>query len=206
MLDLVFPPHCVGCGKVGLSWCQHCLQELSQQPLQPHLRELPPMSGIIATAPHEGKLQEAIHALKYYGVTELATPLAQRLFTCLQATNWTYDTIIPVPLYITRLRERGYNQSQIIGLKLAEALNMPLVPTALERQRQTTSQVGLSREERAKNVDGAFRAASNMVTGRRILLIDDVLTTGATLLACAAALFDAGAIAVYGITVTAARY
>ncbi|RMG87677.1 MAG: ComF family protein [Chloroflexi bacterium] len=164
------------------------------------------MSGVIATSPHEGKLQDAIHALKYYGAIDLAAPLAQRLIVCLEATEWTYDTIIPVPLYITRLRERGYNQSQIIGLKLAEALNMPLIPTALERQRQTTSQVGLSREERAKNVDGAFRAASNIVTGKRILLIDDVLTTGATLLACTAALFDAGATAVYGITVTAARH
>ncbi|PJF37673.1 MAG: hypothetical protein CUN55_20880, partial [Phototrophicales bacterium] len=88
LLDLVFPPHCAGCGKVGSSWCQRCQQELSHHPIQYHFRELPPMSGVIATSPHEGKLQDAIHALKYYGAIDLAAPLAQRLIVCLEATEW----------------------------------------------------------------------------------------------------------------------
>jgi len=131
-----------------------------------------------------------------------------------RAKGWQFDTIIPVPLHTHRLKERGYNQSELLAAIVADETMIPMVTVAVERTRLTRSQVGLSATERRRNlVDAfiahpdldAFIAHPDLVTGKSILLIDDVYTTGATLGACAQALFDAGALSVYGLTVTAAQ-
>ena len=113
--------------------------------------------------------------------------------------------IIPVPLHTTRLRERGYNPPQLIGERMAQTNLKTFYPRGANRVRSTASQVGLSRSERQQNLQDAFHADPRLISGQRILLIDDVQTTGATLQEAAHALFNVGAVAVYALTVTAAR-
>jgi ComF family protein len=119
--------------------------------------------------------------------------------------NWTIDMIVPVPLHTTRLAERGYNQAQLLGEHVAIETSIPCLPDAVHRQRQTQSQVTLNAAERQMNMVDAFQAHPSIVSSQRILIIDDVYTTGATLSACGQALLQAGAQAVYGLTVTVAR-
>jgi ComF family protein len=204
-LDWVFPPHCAGCGTVDTTWCDACRRRLDAVPISPRRRRLPPLNAVAASGSHSGMLRAAIHALKYDHAHALAAPIGDRLAACFRLSGWTVDMIIPVPLHTTRLRERGYNQSQLIGERMALTLSLPCFPTALTRRRSTASQVGLSRDQRQQNLADAFYADPMLVAGRRLLLIDDVQTTGATLQAAAHALLNVNAVAVYGLTVTAAR-
>jgi ComF family protein len=162
-----------------------------------------PRFSIAATGIHEGKLQQAVHALKYVGAAELIAPLGNRLIAVLDELKWTIDTIVPVPLHAARQRERGYNQSQQLGAYMAQVLGVSCDPSALLRWRDTPPQVGLNREQRRANVRGAFQATTAL--NGSVLLIDDVFTTGATLQDCARAAYEAGADTVFGLTVTAAR-
>jgi ComF family protein len=130
--------------------------------------------------------------------------MAQNLLACLQTLGWQTDLITNVPLGKSRLKERGYNQVTVIARPLAMAMNLPLATQAIVRERETRSQVGLSAQERLTNVAGAFRALPNIVSGKSVLLVDDVATTGATLNACAAALRTAGAVRVYALTLARA--
>jgi ComF family protein len=131
--------------------------------------------------------------------------LGQRLAAAYQQLDWTIDIIIPVPLHISRYRERGYNQSQEMAMELAAQIGCPCEPDAIERTRATQSQVGLNREERLTNLDDAFVAHMAAIAGKTVLLVDDVQTTGTTLAMCANAAMQVGAAAVFGMTVTAAN-
>ncbi len=204
-VDLLFPPRCAGCGRVDTSWCAACQQALDTLPLQIQYATLPLFTHSAATGIHEGKLQQAVHALKYADALMLATPLSERMIACLQALHWQFDLIAPVPLHTVRLRQRRYNQAELLAEALAEAFGIRCAPRALERLRDTPPQVGLNRQQRWANVHQAFAADPAQVTGAAILLIDDVFTTGATLQACARAALDAGARTVMSLTVTAAR-
>ncbi|MCB9453880.1 MAG: ComF family protein [Anaerolineaceae bacterium] len=205
-MNLLFPPRCAGCGRVDTGWCTTCQRETEQAATPRHIHPLPPLTDIAATAVHAGKLREAVQALKYENARRLAAqPLGERLVQRLAALDWPVDALIPVPLHTDRLKSRGYNQAQLLGAYVAEHMNLPTLPAALYRQRDTQSQVELSAQERLANVQDAFTADSGAVSGKTLLLIDDVYTTGATLSACAAALLAAGARAAYGLTVTAAR-
>ena len=157
-----------------------------------------------AAALHDGPLQPAIHALKYDGQLELTPILTRYLRALVAAPPWpailrTVDGIVPVPLHKDRLLERGYNQAALLATGLAVGSCTPVLDSAIERVRATKSQVGLTALERADNVVGKFKANPRLVTGRRLLLVDDVFTTGATMRECAVALREAGAIAVYGL-------
>jgi ComF family protein len=204
-LDLLYPPRCAGCGRVDTLWCSRCQQEIDAIPFPDRLAALPPLRGRATTGVHDGKLQQAVHALKYENGRALAITLGERLSRCLEKQGWTIDIIIPVPLHIRREKARGYNQAQLLGAYVAAQHNLPLVCTAITRRRDTAAQVGLTRDQRQANVYGAFSANPTEVTNQKILLIDDVFTTGATLQACAQAALDAGAAAAYSLTVTAAR-
>ncbi len=186
-------------------WCSTCQQTLDALALQIHQVALPPLVRSAATGLHEGKLQQAVHALKYEGVVSLAAPLSARMIAGLQVLHWKFDLIVPVPLHASRQRWRHYNQAHLLGEALELALRVPCAPDAIERLRATPPQVGLSRAQRQSNVEGAFAADPSRVAGAVVLLVDDVFTTGATLQACARALLAAGAPAVYSLTVTAAR-
>lgn len=204
-LDLIFPPRCAGCGRVDVRWCDRCQRSLEAVPSAARVALRPPLTAAAATGAHDGLLQRAIWALKFDNGRCLAGPLGDRLAARLGALGWPADIIVPVPLHPARLAERGYNQAQLLAERLAAAAGLPCVPDALSRQRQTQSQVGLDHVQRQANMSGAFAAQPEAVAGRSVLVLDDVYTTGSTLAACAEAALAAGARAVYGLTVTAAR-
>jgi competence protein ComFC len=204
-LNLVFPPRCLGCGKVDTVICTGCLNILAHTHPPNSVQPLPSLTAITSTAVHKGVIREAVQALKYDNTRLIAVPLGTRLTEHVRAKGWQFDMIIPVPLHTHRLKERGYNQSELLAAIVADETMTPMVSVAVERTRLTRSQVGLSATERRRNLLDAFIAQPDLVSGKSILLIDDVYTTGATLGACAQALFDAGALSVYGLTVTAAQ-
>ncbi|MCL4834542.1 MAG: ComF family protein [Caldilineaceae bacterium] len=151
-------------------------------------------------------LRSAIHGLKYAGQPELAELLARYLVAVAQQPLWQdvlprIDWMLPVPLHPQRLAERGYNQSGLLAASAAKRLGLAYTDSLLLRSRQTRSQVGLSASERQQNVADAFVAGAG-VADKCVLLVDDVLTTGATLTACAQALRLAGAVAVYGLVLS----
>lgn len=153
----------------------------------------------------EGVLREALHQLKYRGRTVLAEPLGD-----LMAAYWiqhplSADVVVPVPLHAARLRERGYNQAALLARALARRVGLPLDERTLIRQRATASQVDLDVSRRKENVRGAFCCSDRTLAGRRVLLVDDVCTTGATLEACAVALYEGGARSVQALTLARTR-
>jgi len=155
-------------------------------------------------------LRDAVHALKYEGVRALATPLAALMAATCSLAPLPVAAVVPVPLHPRRVRQRGYNQAALLARELARLLVLPLHEEWLERARNTPSQVGLTRAERWANVDGAFRVAAaasdaGALAGQRVLLVDDVFTSGATLRAAAGALRSAGAEGVWAVTLTRAR-
>jgi ComF family protein len=156
-----------------------------------------------AAALFEEPLRGAIHRLKYENSPELGEVLARYLVAAFARPEWRalpapIDAVAPIPLHRQRLAERGYNQSALLAAGLARASGLPVFPEWLERHRETRAQVGLNAEERRLNVADAFRA-NPAVAGKRLLLVDDVFTTGATMAACAHAALAAGASAVYGL-------
>jgi ComF family protein len=162
----------------------------------------PALAAVRAPCAYAGPVRAAIHRLKYQGERHLAAPLATLLADCLAARPLAVDALVPVPLDAARGRHRGYNQAALLAAPVAEALAVPTTPDALQRTRATRPQVGLSARERRANVRGAFTCPTpTAVTGRRLLLVDDVMTTGATLEACALALTSAGAERVWGLVV-----
>jgi ComF family protein len=120
--------------------------------------------------------------------------------------GWNVDLIVPIPLGRERMKERGYNQADLLARPLALATGRPYSTQAVRRERETATQVGLGVKERRENVSGAFRGDRRLVSGRTVLVVDDVATTGATISACANALTAAGAIGVYGLTLARAVY
>jgi len=205
VMDLLFPPRCQHCDRVDTRFCEVCVDDLLQVPVDMIEAEMQPLSGIISTGHHVDLLQSAVLALKYSGQRQLGTIFAQRLATILKQENWQFDTIIPVPMHTAKLRKRGYNQAKEISIHLANLTDSQHGDKYLTREFQTRSQVGLNQTERIENVKGAFQATSNL-EGAIVLLVDDVRTTGATMASCAEVLLENGAKEVYGITVTAAGH
>lgn len=143
-----------------------------------------------------GKVQKMLHQLKYGNMPELGTLLGTWYgHTLLEAGFDTRsDVIMPVPLHKTRMRKRGYNQSSAIAKGLHKSMGLPVSESSLKRIRKTSTQTKKGRVERLEGLSGAFGVTDRtMVHGRRIMLVDDVITTGATLLACMDVLYEAGA-------------
>ena len=220
LLDLLYPPHCVACERLG-SWlcaqcietipllkppiCQRCGRPTAQAGLCDVCRSNPSrLSGIRSVSAHAPPLLEAVHALKYEGLRALADPLGEVLAGHWRRAPLPVDVIVPVPLHERRQRQRGYNQSLLLARALAQRVGIALQERSLTRERNTRSQVGLSPDERWSNVWGAFRCRGDDLRGSRVLLFDDVMTTGATLEACASPLLEAGAKEVWGLTLTRA--
>jgi ComF family protein len=205
-IDLLFPPRCAGCGQIDTFWCSKCQDEIDEMSLEETIEPKHPLQGVAATAWHEGKLREAVQALKYENTPTMAKPLGEKLATCLKQQDWIYDIIVPVPLHTKRLMERGYNQAQLLAEQAASNMGIGCEVNGLQRIRETKSQVTISGTERLQNIKDAFVANSQFVNGRSIVIIDDVYTTGSTMSACGEALLSAGATVVYGLTVTAAGH
>jgi ComF family protein len=138
--------------------------------------------------------------LKYKKDVALGEILARSLIHLFRNLNWVVDIVIPVPLSAERMVQRGYNQAGLLATPLALSQGIAYRPQALCKVRETPSQVGLSVVERQANLKGAFCAQGRMVIGKRVLVVDDVTTSGATLDACGVALLEAGAQIVYGLT------
>jgi ComF family protein len=165
------------------------------------------LDGMRACAFHSGPLRKAIHQFKYGGLRALAAPLGQ-----LMSQSWSelapasgLDAIVPVPLHPTRQRERGYNQAVLLARELGPTLGWPVVEDELARVKATAPQIDLNAEQRRANVQHAFKCTKGGLAGKRVLLVDDVCTTGATLEAAAAALYQAGAVSVWSFTLARAR-
>lgn len=154
-----------------------------------------------SAAVYEGALREALHAFKFSGKRALARPLGDlALEQCVASLPDGIDAAIAVPLARERERERGFNQAALLAQRIAGRLGVPTRPRWLARVRATRPQSDLTAAERRANVRGAFQA-SPQVAGRHVLVVDDVLTTGATLRECARALHDGGARRVGVLTV-----
>ncbi len=219
LLDLLFPPRCVICHRTGEWFCATCQQAIEKilppicqrcgRPLSrnncPYCGKLPlQIDGTRATAFFEGNLRDAIHAFKYNHRPELAQPLGNLLSAYLAAHPLPADVLIPVPLHLERERARGYNQSVLLARVLGEQHHLPVWSDVLTRTRHTRPQVELDAAERRINVQDAF-AADARVAGKRILLIDDVCTTGATMEACGLELYAQGAKSVWGLAIARTR-
>jgi competence protein ComFC len=216
LLDLLFPPSCAGCGAWGEKYCPACRErtllienpicqicgdplENGQQVICSRCRNSESaFSAVRSWAYFQDPLQSAIHKLKYRGDIGLGAVLAAPLRSMLEQYGWQVDLVVPVPLGPVRLRQRGYNQAALLARPLCWETGLDYLPNAVSRVRETRQQVGLSREERAVNMTGAFLAQEKAVADRSVLLIDDVITTGSTLNACAQSLMKAGAKAVFG--------
>jgi competence protein ComFC len=149
-------------------------------------------------------VRAALHQLKYRRNVALGDAMARPMLDFCRGLDWPVEMVVPVPLGKRRLQERGYNQVGLIAMPLAAHNRWRYMPRALSRVRETTSQVGLSKAERQENMQGAFRADPRQVRGHAILLMDDVVTTGATISACAEALSSAGARIIYALTLARA--
>ena len=213
-LDAAFPATCPGCGREGPPICASCLPALDARLDEPSgvplgmPADIPaPLLQLEWCAPFTGVVRHALHALKYQGERRLATPLGRAVARRWARAGVDGDLVVAVPVHVTRARQRGYDQAGLIAEVAAHDLGLPHRPV-LDRRRATIAQFDLDREQRSTNVLGAFglrRGVTTPLRGRWVVLIDDVMTTGATLSACAAVLMDAGAVAVSAITVARER-
>lgn len=196
VLGFLFPDRCAGCGRSGSLFCAVCRSQLHPYAARKHLSlgsaATPALDDARVAFVFEGPLREAIHCLKYTRIRRVAEPLGDLLAEHLCENPLPSDGLVPVPLHPKRLAERGFNQSELLGQRIARAANLPLIARGLVRRRDTAHQVGLDARARQENIQGAFDWRFSEPPPARVLLLDDVLTTGATLNACAEALRAAG--------------
>ncbi len=229
LVDLLVPRLCAGClgvrhGHAAHSWCESCWEGLPwiRSPIcpvcgHPYLDapagsdhvcgscvlSPPAFDEARSAALYSGDVRKRIHEVKFGGKLVWVPALAELLAQCWTVWNpATPDGIVAVPLHVRRVRERGFNQSALLARALGRRLHLPVRHDALRRVRWTEPQTRLNREERLTNVKDAFGVGDvEAVRKRTLLLIDDVLTTGSTVTACAIALRNAGVSRVYVLTV-----
>jgi ComF family protein len=218
--SVLYPARCVACDGLvaeGQAFCAPCAYTL--EPIDAACRRcglpLPEASTCLgclarppcfqwARAPLEfgGAAAQAIRRLKWAHAQELAVPLGRLLAPVLSRAG--VDALVPVPLHPRRLRARGFNQAALLGRAIAPSTGPPLIIGSLVRVRDTPPQSRLGLADRGRNVAGAFAVRDRRLAGRRVALVDDVLTTGATAAACARALRSAGSMEVVVLTVARA--
>lgn len=160
------------------------------------------LARLRSAAAYEGPLEAAVHRFKYKGWRRLAVPLARLLAERVVVEGLAARWVVAVPLHRDRMRQRGYNQAELLAAELRRHLALVAPPAgSLARVRATPPQVGHDRRWRLENVRGAFAWQGEALRGESILLVDDVATTGATLDACASALRAAGSGSVTGVSV-----
>ncbi len=213
-VDLLFPMECAGCRRAGGILCETCIPGLAkltppycricasphgQSPCRWCEEKAPAVDRVRAPFLMEGAVQQAIFSLKYRGIRAAAPALAQLLAVYLDSHTTPGEVIVPVPLHRRRLRARGYNQSELLARELSKLTDLPWAKGMLVRVKDAPPQVeAATRAQRRTNVEGSYEVTGD-VAGRRALLIDDVVTTGATMASCAAALKGAGAASVWGL-------
>jgi len=229
-LDLFFPSFCLGCQKEGTYLCDDCKAVLETTefqyclcnkrpmiiPLQQKIGKCPKcqdkkLTGLYSALPYKEKslTRKLIHQFKYQPyIKNLAKTLAgliiEHLIKIGKNTDdiWQNSVLIPIPLDKKKLKSRGYNQSEELAKELSKILQIPVISDNLIKIKQTKSQMELSKEEREKNLEGAFTIKNPAeIRGKKIFLVDDVYTTGSTMSECAKILKNAGTKQVWGITI-----
>jgi ComF family protein len=220
VVSLIYPPTCSGCGAATAdpgALCPRCWADLRliEEPicqrygtpfavdlgvgpmLSPRaIADPPAFARARAVALYDDVARRLVHRLKYEDRLDLAGVMARMMAASGRTLIAEAECLVPVPLHHGRLWRRRFNQAAILGQRIAAGAGLPFAPTALARVRATRPQVGLSRAARAENLSGAFRVPevqAHRIRGRRILLVDDVTTTGATGNAAARALLRGGA-------------
>ena len=207
LLDLIFPAKCPFCGRVldrpGI--CDTCRGELPWTEGADALRRGP--GGFLCAAPlwYQGLAREGLHRFKFRGMSSAAAPLGELIAGCAaEHFSGAFDTVTWVPVSPRRLRQRGYDQARLLAEEAARVLEVPALPL-LSKTRDTPPQSGLEEAgQRRANVLGVYRAP-DAAAGLRVLLADDVVTTGSTLSECARTLLTAGAAEVVCVTLAQAR-
>jgi ComF family protein len=227
ILDILFPVTCLACGRDGIYLCPECWKKIPVTEeffcpfcRRPSLRGEPHqacarqtrLDGLLVAGDWENKiLRRAIHRFKYNFLQDLKKPLGEILSAKIKQSDryfsptisgGYFDFLLPVPLHPKRKFWRGFNQAQLLALELAEFFKIPTVSEAVVRVKKTKTQVGKNQKARRKNMQGAFQVRTDfeeMIKGKRILLVDDVVTTGETMEAMALVLRAAGAAEVWGL-------
>jgi ComF family protein len=223
LAEVFFPPACRLCRRSGEfpicrgcvaefrlivpPWCPICGRPLrradSSGPCVVCRIRSPAFSRARAAGIYEGTLRDAIHVLKFRGCRTIAAPLGDLVASAAQAAGLRADVVVPVPLHPSRLRHRGFNQAELLARRAAGLLGLPCDAGVLRRTHRTEAQSRLARDTRLTNVRDVFTCAGAL-SGTRVLVVDDVIATGATASACAHALLAAGAEKVLVATVAAA--
>ncbi|MCX5666533.1 MAG: ComF family protein [Candidatus Omnitrophica bacterium] len=198
-LNLIYPLHCLGCetpleAMNELRLCRRCIASINRNAMPPF--ELDDLQVLVYSAClYDGGLKELVHRFKYKGKTVLAKIFSKLMLDYIKENPeiTDVDLITVVPLHKERLREREFNQSLLIASPISKAYSLALT-NALEKTRKTRYQNELLKSERLKNLEGAFGVSPEARIGdKRILLIDDIMTTGSTLGECAKTFLDGGA-------------
>ncbi|MBM2840357.1 MAG: putative amidophosphoribosyltransferase [Bacteroidetes bacterium] len=223
LIEFIYPPTCFVCealmddheSRVCVSCWANIRDVGPDDPLhremQRRLTESSQVSNLISLYHFEkdGTLQSIIHQLKYEGMTRLGVELGRKLGERIETELNRVNGIVPVPLHPTKLRERGYNQSEYIAKGIREVIAVPVYASLLKRHKYTSSQTQLNAVERKENVGDAFSLNKRYlldVEGKTFLVVDDVITTGATIEACAVALMNAHAQSVIACSVAIAEH
>ena len=221
-LDWVFPPKCIGCGIEKEHFCKTCLEKINYlnkdvcqfcgSPIRfgttcnECLREKPHYDQLRSVSTYTPPISNAIRLLKYQRDITLGLILSQLMAKKVVEMNWKVDMVLAVPMSPKHFQERGYNQAAVLAYPISLLLDLDFESGAIIKKRETKTQVGLSAKERKMNVENAFFADSKIVSGKNVLVVDDVSTTGATINACSYALRQAGAALIYAITLGKAAF
>jgi competence protein ComFC len=199
-LDVVLPARCIGCGKPRTYLCGACIAAMDIPAPRTITSDSFAFDTATAAVAYDGLARDAVHRLKFKNLRAIAPCMAAPMASSISASA-NIDAVVPVPLHGSRLRERGYNQARLLAEPMAAHLGLPFQPDWLIRDRQRGRQVEAANvAARQANVRSAFSASSSAVAGLRLVLVDDVMTTGATLDAAATALKAAGAVSVHCAT------
>ena len=210
LMKLLFPPKCMLCGSIlgtEQEICAACREKVLLNTAPPRVEKGAFFDKAAAGLWYENDVRKAIHGLKYREKQSYARPLARVMaYACERKLEEPVDLITFVPTNAATLRKRGYNQAELLARELASMLDVPCLPT-LEKCGDTKPMHGLRPEERRANVLGAYRLCcpAEAVAGKRVLIADDILTTGSTLSECARMLKTAGAERVLCVCAAAAR-
>ena len=226
-LDVLFPRRCLGCGKLGAYFCPKCTASIRMVAVNesicpicekpaidgathPRCRSRYTIDGLTSFFHYEKAVRKAIRTMKYQYVSDLANELVGLVpadslvfLTKLLSARRQNSFLIPLPLHPSRLRWRGFNQTQVLGRYLSQRLGISMRPDTLKRIRSTTPQVEVkNRQRRLKNMEGVFCVNASAKDTLRLsgLVFDDVFTTGATLRSAASVLKRAGVPFVWGVT------
>lgn len=210
LLDIVFPRNCCGCSRVGAWLCPTCSVTI-QQPLQQWFTGLS-LASLLTLGPYAAPaMQQSIRTMKFHRIPDLATMFGNMLSSAFhaQGTEHRNGIVIPIPLHRRRRRLRGFDQTAIIAQAFADRLGMPCYSRVLVRHRATRPQASLAPTQRQHNVSGSFQHTALSLSqalpkDATIFLVDDVVTSGATMLSAAAVLASDHPHAIHGIAVARA--